>query len=459
MITRTHLAPDVVEGRCTRSARFSVAFGRRSYLLAACGLVLIGPAFLNPRILWGMLAWNTIVLLVWGVDLFFLPRPNLLTVRREFSGILSMEHRVAMKLSVMGKSRIPLRMTVTADLPGSFANAPIEKQFVFHSKAENALSIDLKPKTRGDTEPGNIYLRYQSALGLAERWAKAVLPQTVRIFPGEGTRGEQSLNLMRSRRLEVVKRLSRRKGFGREFENLREYREGDSLRDICWTATARRSRLTVREYRIERSQPIWLVIDCGRLMQTMVGEHTKLDFAVSAALNLAQVAMFGGDRVRLLAYGRGRPHMIGLGRGDEHLHNIMNQLAMVRSETGEADHYQAAGALLARQSRRSLIVWITDLPDSAVTPEVVEGTSALLARHLMVFCAIADRQLNATAAANPKTDEELFLSAAAIDIVNRRERMVGSLRGRGAYTLEVTSERLSNAIVREYLAIKERELI
>lgn len=459
MSTGAHLAPEPAEARGTGSARFSFAFGRRAYLLAACGLVLVGPAFLNPRVLWGIVAWNLVVLVAWAIDLLLLPRPRALKVVRRFSGVLLMDEPVEMELSIEGTSRVPLRMSVTADLPESLAAQPIERRITFKPLNENRVVFPVVPRMRGDTEPGSVFLRYQSALGLAERWAKATLSQAVRIYPGEGNRSEQSLNLMRSRRVEVVKRLSRRKGLGREFENLREYREGDSLRDICWTATARRNRLTVREYRIERSQPIWIVIDCGRLMQTMVGKHSKLDFAASAALNLAQVAMFGGDRVGLLAYGRGRPRMVGLGRGDDHLHTIMDQLAMMKSEPGEADHYHAAGTLLSRQSRRSLIVWITDLPDSAVTPEVIDGSSALLARHLMVFCAVADRDLNATAAADPKNEEDLFLSAAAIDIVNRRERMIGHLRGRGAYTLEVTSQQLSSAIVREYLSIKERELL
>lgn len=459
MTGRVHLAPEAVEAQCAPTSGMSFGFGRRVYTLMACGLVLLGPGFLDPRVLWGIPAWNTVVLIAWGIDLYLLPRVGSLSVRREFSGILVMDHTVEMKLAVEGAPRVPLRMILTADLPPALSSGPIEERLAFRIGSENTVISRLKPKIRGDLQPGMVYLKYSSPLGLAERWAKADLPQTVRVFPGQADRSEQSLNLMRSRRIEIVKRFSRRKGLGREFENLREYREGDSLRDVCWTATARRNRLTVREYRIERGQPIWIVIDCGRLMQTMTGEHTKLDFAVNAAMNLAQVAMFGGDRVGLVAYGRGRPRMVGLGRGDEHLHNIMDQLSLVKAEPGEAEHYRAAGTLLAQQSRRALIVWITDLPDSAVTPEVVEGTAALLGRHVVVFCAIADRALNATASLAPKDESDLFLSTAAIDIVSRREKMIGSLRGRGARTLEVTSERLSNAIVREYLSVKERELI
>ncbi len=52
----------------------------------------------------------------------------------------------------------------------------------------------------------------------------------------------------------MEKRHSRMRGIGREFESLREYREGDEYRDICWTAAARRGKLVTRIYQIERSQ-------------------------------------------------------------------------------------------------------------------------------------------------------------------------------------------------------------
>jgi uncharacterized protein (DUF58 family) len=115
--------------------------------------------------------------------------------------------------------------------------------------------------------------------------------------------------------------------------------------------------------------------------------------------------------------------------------------------------------LLARQSRRSLIVWITDLPDSAMTPEVIEGASVLLGRHLVVFAAIADRELNAVAARKADNMDEMFENAAAMDVLYRRERLIAALRGRGAHTLEVGTEKLASAVVREYLSIKERELL
>src|SRR5205814_7755097 len=120
------------------------------------------------------------------------------------------------------------------------------------------------------------------------------------------------------------------------------YREGDDLRDICWTATARRGNLITRQYQTERSQPVWIVLDCGRLMRSRVAAlprpsfgdstsgprvHSKLDHACSTAVALAQLALYSGDRVGLLAYGQGIQQRLLPGRGSDHLRQLIELLA------------------------------------------------------------------------------------------------------------------------------------
>ena len=128
----------------------------------------------------------------------------------------------------------------------------------------------VEPQERGDCTTGLLYVRYRSPLGLAEKWAKAPLAQTVRIYPALRTGEEQQIFLARSRQIDLQLRQTRQRGLGRDFESLRDYREGDDLRDICWTASARRGSLITRQYQTERSQPVWIVLDCGRLMRSRV---------------------------------------------------------------------------------------------------------------------------------------------------------------------------------------------
>ena len=100
---------------------------------------------------------------------------------------------------------------------------------------------------------------------------------------------------------------------------------------------------------------MWIVIDSGRLMRARIGDLTKLDYAVNAALSLAQVALYSGDRVGLLAYGRKLQQRSGRARQRPPA-AMIEQLSTIHEETSEADHPRTAGLLLMDQKRRSLAV-------------------------------------------------------------------------------------------------------
>lgn len=294
---------------------------------------------------------------------------------------------------------------------------------------------------------------------IAQRWARARLGQTVRVYPNLDEAQRLRIYLIRSRQIELEKRLKRQRGYGREFESLRDYREGDEWRDICWSATARRGKLITKVHQVERSQVLWLVLDAGRLLRARVGGLTKLDYTVEAALSLAQVAFYSGDRVALLAYGRKPQQRVGAGRGVPHLRVLLESLAQVHAESFEADHILAAKMLLSMQSRRSLIVWLTDLAETAATPEVIECAAKMAARHLVLLGIIGQPELRGLVAASPENASEMYRYTAALEIVQRRDLLLRRLRQQGVLTLEVDPTRLSTALVNRYLEVKERSLL
>jgi uncharacterized protein (DUF58 family) len=315
------------------------------------------------------------------------------------------------------------------------------------------------PAQRGDHATGKLYLRYRSNIGLAERWAVADLAQTVRIYPTLRTPEENRLYLARHRRIELQMRLRRQRGMGRDFESLRDYLEGDEIRDICWTASARRGALVTRVYEMEKSQAVWLVLDAGRLQGASVGRYTKLDQATAAALALAQIALTSGDRVGLLAYGRDTQQLVLPGRGALHLRVVLDALAQVRLEPLEADHLRAAATLMHRQSRRSLILWMTDFAETAMQPEVLDATAQLVRRHLLLFVAVSQLDLQRQAGAMPETVDAMFETAAAQELLDRRERLLRRLEERGAMTLETQPELLAASVLNRYLEVKERGIL
>jgi uncharacterized protein (DUF58 family) len=108
--------------------------------------------------------------------------------------------------------------------------------------------------------------------------------------------------------------------------------------------------------------------------------------------------LYSGDRVGLIAYGRGIRQQLPAAKGSAHLRQLIEQLALVREEGSEADHLQMAGRFLTTQKRRSLIVWLTDLAETAMTPEVIEAASMMMPRHLVLFVVIGQPDLGELAA-------------------------------------------------------------
>jgi uncharacterized protein (DUF58 family) len=450
------LAPDVVEGAAQPLGRLAVALRPRSLALLLFGLAWLVPAFTDRHFAWAMVAWDGVVLALCGLDALQLPASGLLIVRRAWPELPALSVRSAVQLVVTNRSTTPLVAFVLDTVPSPLREAPPRLRVALPADGDATTGYDIQPIRRGDVTIGNVYVRYHGRLGLAERWAVAKVEQTVVVYPNLSDAKRHSVHLVRSRQIELEKRSTRSRGQGRAFESLREYLPGDEVRDICWTASARRGKPVTRLYEMERSQTIWIVIDAGRLMRARVDGLSKLDHAVNAALALCHVGLSSGDRVGVLAYGRRILQRVPDDTGSAHLRRVIDRLARVDEDEWEADHLLAASRLMTDQKRRCLIVWMTDLAESAMTPEVVRATARLMTRHLVLFVVIGEPDLQRTAARTPRRVSEMYETAAAQEVVHRRELTLARLRERGALAVETDAAGLSLAVVNRYLDVKQR---
>jgi uncharacterized protein (DUF58 family) len=453
------LAPANVSARAERAGRLKVAFGRRFFLLLFIGFAWIAPAWREPRFLYALALWDAAVFVLWALDLNRLAGPEQIEIRRIWSEPLGLAKKMSVALELRNTSNGAVSAKVSDETPETFRRNLPTLELSVPSNGVRSASYLIEPRSRGDARFGDVWLRYQSPIGLAERWARARIPQTVRVYPNIEEAQRMRIYLIRSRQIELEKRLKRQRGHGREFESLRDYRDGDEFRDICWSVTARRGKLITKVHQIERSQTIWLVLDAGRLLRARVDRLTKLDYTISAALSLAQVAFYSGDRVAMLAYGRKPQQRVGPGRGVPQLRVLMESMAQIRAEAYEADHLRAAESLLSQQSRRSLIVWLTDLAETAATPEVIECAAKMATRHLVLLGIIGQPELRRLVAAGPENASEMYRYTAALEVVQRRDLLLRRLRQQGALTLEVDASRMSTALVNRYLEVKERSLL
>ena len=467
------LHPGSVHAICEPRRRWAFGLTPRAIGLLAVGFVWLIPGFWEGRLAYTMLAWDFLVLLAALLDGLRLPRAAKITVGRSWSNAPALDSETEIELTVENHGRLIVDCRLIDDLPPELIAHPATHRLAAFPGVPAHVRYKLVPQERGDWETGWGYLRYRSGLGLAECWARAPLTQTVRVYPALRTGEEQQIFLARSRQIDLQLRRAQQRGLGRDFESLREYREGDDLRDICWTATARRGEPITRQYQIERSQPVWIVLDCGRLMRSRVAlgqklhqvpgqaprPHSKLDHACTTAVALAQLALYSGDRVGLLAYGQNIQQRLLPGRGAAHLRQLIEALAQVRAESSEADHLRATATLNRLQPRRSLILWVTDLAETSMRPEVIDGAMQLLRRHVLLFVAMAQPEVELIAEARPKNVEQMFRAAAAQEMAGRRELLLARLHEQGALTLDLNPEALTSSVLNQYLTVKERAMV
>ena len=455
MNSPTPLVPEARESPAGPYGRFGIAFGRRSFLLAAVGLAWLGPAFLVPRFALGMLVWDLLLLIAFAIDLYRLPQPQQVSVTRRWGDPVGLSVSTSVELTLHNGGRVPLVAELFDDIPKELRSEIPRVGLTAPPGGDGAAAYSITPIARGDTTLGDVYIHYQSPLRLAERWARAKLQQTVRVYPNLEEARRQSTYLLRSRQIELQQRQVRARGVGREFESLREYREGDDFRNICWSASGRRGKLVAKLYQAERSQTIWVVIDCGRLMQAQIAGLSKLDYAVNTALCVAQLALYSGDRLGLMAYDRAPRHRLLPQRGSTHLRHFMEQLVDLRTSPLEADHLRAVSALRNSQKRRSLVIWLTDLAETAMTPEVIEAALQLTPQHLVLFTVMDQPDLRALVAENPTAASRMYEASAAQEILHRRQLLLARMRDRGVLLVEVGTAAMSAAVMNAYLEIKE----
>jgi uncharacterized protein (DUF58 family) len=320
------------------------------------------------------------------------------------------------------------------------------------------VSIGVLPRERGRTQTAPAFAWFESPLGLIRRRVRLGGVEPIRIRPDLSAleRGDLA---QRSRLIDAGLRRVRRRGAGTEFESLREYAGGDAFRSIDWKATARRGKVMVAQYEVERSQQIVVAIDAGRLMSARLGDRRKLDHAVSAALAIASIAQLAGDRVGLHAFAGTTLAALAARSGARQTAALTDALSDLEPHFEESDYERAALELRRRYRKRSLIVIFTDLFDPIASGAVLASLALLAPHHLVLVVLMNDAAIADALEREPGTVGDVYRAAIATTLAAERSRAVASLRSRGIGVIDVPARDLSLALLDAYVEVKTRSLL
>jgi uncharacterized protein (DUF58 family) len=435
-------------------------FSRLFYLLILLGLVPLSLSWGRPWLRWATFAYDLVLIGLAIIDGRGSQLPRGIQITREFAGRFAVGAETDVQIKLQNSTSHPITLRIKDEYPPQMKLIGAREAAVrVAAQTEAMLVYGLKPPKRGRFEFGQTAVRFLSRLSLVWCQTKVGEPTAVKVYPNMRRAREAELKALGARSLVAAHRKTSWRGEGREFESLREYVRGDELRHISWTATARRGKLTTRQYQIERDQTILIALDAGRLMTARIEQETKFDSAVHAALALMSAAARGGDNAGLMVFGRRIQHYLPPNRGREHMDAALEALHAVEPEMIEPSYARALEFVAANSKRRSLVVLLTDLVDEEGSRELLTSLKLLRPRHLPLVVTIADRDLKAVVRDAPETGQELFTQSVAEEIMHLREAALRLVESQGGLALDVTAAALAPALLEKYLQVKERGLL
>lgn len=399
---------------------------------------------------WGLLLALLALAVIDAVRLRRLPSPR---IKRQMPGSLALGRWGEVKLEVAHEFAEPLNINLFDHVPDGLAFEYLPTVVELQPGHVSQLTYRLRPLERGHFCFEQCEVNLPSLLGLWSgkrllrvRDETRVYPDFARLYGGELRAVDNWLSQLGIRQRQ-------RRGHGQEFHQLREFREGDSLRQIDWKATARQRTPIAREYEDERDQQIIFLLDCGRQMRSQDGELSHFDHALNACLLLSYVALRQGDAVGLSTFADDQPRHVVPVKGSGQLNVLLNTVYDLDSTQHPADYQAAVNQLLTRQKRRALVVLVTNLRDD--DDQLLGAVKRLSAQHRVLVASLREEALDTLRQTPVQTLPEALAYCGTVNYLNERIELHEQLNAHGVVVMDVRPAELGAALVSRYLGWKK----
>ncbi len=413
----------------------------------------------TPLFIYFLVVLDLIVLSVVVLDLLTITGPSGLTVERHTlrSASLGGTHDVKLLLDNRG-SRTKL-LEVRDDLPDGLTADPESQTLTLKPGKRAELDYRIRPTRRGSFQFESVYLRLRSRLGLWNRFVDKPCPGELLVYPDMKQLAEYAL-LSRTNRLSLIGvRRTRKIGQDNNFERLRDYSQDDNYKHIDWRSSARRNKLTVKQFQADQSQRLVFMLDCGRMMTNEYRGLSLLDYALNSILMLSYVALEQGDSVGFICFSDKIESYVPMRGGLSQMNRLLHA-GFNRFPSMKQTNYDDAFLHFSKNCRRrSMVVLISNIIDDVSAAQVSGYMRTLRSRHLPVMCLLRDRSVF-DYADNPSLDDSvLYRSAAAAQLLIWRNEVIQKMENAGVLSVDAFPESLTTPLVNRYLQAKAKHLL
>ncbi|WP_016955844.1 DUF58 domain-containing protein [Catenovulum agarivorans] len=428
------------------------------FAIDTCVALLLYLAFdANSHIIELFIAANLALLCVLILDAARQLKPPQILISRDTPSTLSYDHKHLFSIKLTNNANKKIHVKITDCVPDEFELTSAQEEFELTPSQQLAISYRLRPLKRGSFEIGPIEVSIYSAFKLWQLQWHEQNKVDVKVYPNfNRINHSESLKGVNNTRVTGLKRLKKR-GDGIEFHQLREFRQGDSIRQIDWQATSKRQKLISKEYQEEQNQHIIVMLDAGVKMNLETTNGTHFDTALNALLMLSHTVLKQGDCFSMQSFNL-QERWLPAVKGAQNVSRVMNHFYDLHPDESSSDYLKAVNSLLKKRSKRSLVLLVTTLNDQDIN-DLLPAVKKLQQHHLVALINIENVTIKQILNSEIESENDANKYCAAIELNNIYQHNSARLAKEGVICVNTQSEYLLPYVINTYLNIKHSGLL
>ncbi|WP_324025840.1 DUF58 domain-containing protein [Maribacter sp. BPC-D8] len=440
---------------------FKNIFLQKRFFLVLTGIIicfLVFYIFENISFIAKLLFYLFLALIIVDIILLFLSKGNIVA-DRIVPDKLSNGDENNIKIQVTNQYLFSSRVNIIDELPFQFQKRDFNFRSVLKPGEQKFYTYNVRPVERGVYSFGNLNVFATSPIGFLAKKYTYDQDKEVPVYPSFLQLRKYELLAFSNRLLEFGIKKIRRIGHTMEFEQIKDYIQGDDIRNINWKATAKRGQLMVNQFQDEKSQPIYSIIDKGRVMKMPFNSLSLLDYAINATLVISSIALKKNDKAGMFAFSNKIENRVVAERRSSQMNLILETLYNLNTNFVESDFSRLYIDVKRNIPQRSLLLVYTNFETLDALHRQLPYLQAIAKQHLLVVIFFENTELVAYAKENPNNTLEIYEQAIAEKFIYEKQLVVNELRKYGIQTILTKPKDLTINTINKYLEIKAKGIL
>ena len=363
------------------------------------------------------------------------------------------------QLNITNKYPFLIYLDIIDEIPEQFQVRDFKLKETISSRKSKSISYQLRPTQRGEYHFGNLNIYASSVINLVAKRFTFNNGAMVPTYPSFKQLKKFELLNINQNSLDYGLKKVRRLGHTMEFEQIKDYVLGDDLRTINWKATAKKNQLMVNQFQDEKSQPIYSVIDKGRIMKMPFDGLSLLDYAINATLVISSIALKKQDKAGLFSFSKKVKNMVVAERRNSQMQYVLEALYNIKTDFFESDFSRLYTSIKNNITQRSLLLLYTNFETLDGLNRQLPYLKAIAKSHLLVIIFFKNTELDSLINDKAQTVQQVYDKVIAEKFAFEKRLIVNELKKYGIYSILTTPENLTIDTINKYLEIKARGLL